>query len=423
MVKKTSISGREKKTLLDAGYSSMVLKDAGGISTSPVFAKVADAEAGKHDRILVIVELSGGNDGLNTVVPYTDDAYYRARPHLGLKKDKLRLIDDRFGFQRSMAGFERLYKDGMMGIVHGVGYDQPSFSHFSSMAFWQTGAPNSGEAYGWLGRMADAIDPLGHTTNFLVNIDDHQSLAVRSMNHVPLVFDNPANFTRRLFNEEKPVLPIIDRRGNGSANPAESFLFDIAASANMSEQLVREAWANYDSPVDYGLVPFGLERVAALIAAEFPTKVYYVPYRNNAFDTHVYQGDLHERLWSYTSDHIAAFVRDMERLGRADDVVVMVFSEFGRRVAENTSLGTDHGTAGPAFIIGKPVTGGHYGTPVSLTDLDDGNLKYTTDFRRIYSTLIEGWMGYDRPAAILKDAFNPLPVFAGGVRSSAAEFA
>jgi uncharacterized protein (DUF1501 family) len=121
---------------------------------------------------------------------------------------------------------------------------------------------------------------------------------------------------------------------------------------------------------------------------------------------------VHARLWSYTSDHIAAFVRDMERLGRADDVVVMVFSEFGRRVAENTSLGTDHGTAGPAFVIGKPVLGGHYGRVPSLTDLDDGNLKYTTDYRRIYSTLIQGWMGHDHAATILKDEFSAIPMFA-----------
>ena len=189
----------------------------------------------------------------------------------------------------------------------------------------------------------------------------------------------------------------------------QDFLFDIAASANNSEQLVRDAWNAYESPVDYGLVPWGLEKVAALIAADFPTKVYYVPYRNNAFDTHVYQGDLHARLWSYTSDHIAAFVRDMERLGRGDDVVVMVFTEFGRRVAENTSLGTDHGTAGPAFVIGKPVTGGQYGRMPSLTDLDDGNLKFTTDYRRIYSTLINGWMQHDQASAILRDEFSPDP--------------
>ncbi|QQR38524.1 DUF1501 domain-containing protein [Devosia rhizoryzae] len=411
MAKTPKLTSREREVLIQSGFGSMVLEGAGGVATSPVWSKVADAQADRNERILVIVELSGGNDGLNTVVPYGDDAYYKARPNLGLKQDKLLRIDDHFGFQKTMGGFERLYKDGLMGVVHGVGYDQPSFSHFSSMAFWQTGAPNSGEAYGWLGRMADAIDPLGHTTNFLVNIDDSQSLAIRAMNHVPLVFNDPDNFTRHMFHEQREAIAAIDARGNGSANPSQDFLFDIAASANSSEHLVREAWNSYETPIDYGLVPFGLERVAALIAADFPTKVYYVPYRNNAFDTHVYQGDLHARLWSYTSDHISAFVRDMERLGRGDDVVVMVFSEFGRRVAENTSLGTDHGTAGPAFIIGKPVAGGQYGAPPSLTDLDEGNLRFTTDYRRIYSTLIEGWMGHRETSAILRDDFQPLPIF------------
>lgn len=412
MRKTSKLSSADRAGLVQSGFSSMVLGEAGGISAAPVFSKVAEKQATAHDRILVMIELSGGNDGLNTVIPYGDDAYYKARPHLGIRQDKLLKLDGQFGFQKTMTGFERLYKDGLMGIVHGVGYDQPSFSHFSSMAFWQTGAPNSGEAYGWLGRMADAIDPLGHTRNFLVNIDDSQSLAVRSMNHVPLVFNDPDNFTRRMFFEERNALSAIDARGNGSANPSQDFLFDIARSANNSEQLVRDAWNAYESPVDYGLVPWGLEKVAALIAADFPTKVYYVPYRNNAFDTHVYQGDLHARLWAYTSDHIAAFVRDMERLGRGDDVVVMVFSEFGRRVAENTSLGTDHGTAGPAFVIGKPVTGGHYGRMPSLTDLDDGNLKFTTDYRRIYSTLIQGWMQHEQPAAVLRDEFSPIPIFA-----------
>jgi uncharacterized protein (DUF1501 family) len=412
VVKKTSLTSGEKRNLAKSGFSSIVLGEAGGISTSPIWSKVAEEQARANDRILVIVELSGGNDGLNTVIPHGDDAYYNARPHLGIRKDKLLQIDDQFGFQKTMVGFERLFKDGQMGIVHGVGYDQPSFSHFSSMAFWQTAAPNSGEAYGWLGRLADTIDPLGHTKNFLINVDDHQSLAVRAMNHVPLVFDDPAKFTRSMFDSQKTAFAAIDQHGNGGANPTEQFLLDIAASANSSEQLVRDAWAAYGSPIDYGLVPFGLEKVAAMIAADFPTKVYYVPYRNNAFDTHVYQADVHARLWSYTSDHIAAFVRDMERIGRGDDVVVMVFSEFGRRVAENTSLGTDHGTAGPAFVIGKPVLGGHYGRVPSLTDLDDGNLKYTTDYRRIYSTLIQGWMGHDQAATILKDDFSAIPMFA-----------
>jgi uncharacterized protein (DUF1501 family) len=131
-------------------------------------------------------------------------------------------------------------------------------------------------------------------------------------------------------------------------------------------------------------------------------KIYYVAYRNNAFDTHVYQADVHARLWTYTSDHIAAFMKDVARLGRADDVVLMAFSEFGRRAQENTSQGTDHGTAGPAFIIGQPVNGGQYGKVPSFTDLNRGNLVYTTDFRRVYATAINKRMGYEDPATILK---------------------
>ena len=410
MAKPPKLSSDEKQGLVRSGYGSIVLEGAGGIATSPVWSKLS--EQGSKGRILVIVELSGGNDGLNTVIPYADDAYYRARPTLGIQEKQGIRIDDHFAFLKTMSGFERLYKDGQMAIVHGVGYDQPSFSHFSSMAFWQTGAPNSGEANGWLGRMADAIDPQGHIQNYLVNIDDHQSLAVKAQHHVPLVFDDPEKFSRRVYHPEAEAIATGDMPGNGGSNPSLDYLFDIAASASKSERLVREAWTNYETPVDYGLVNWGLERVAALIAADFPTQVYYVPFRNNAFDTHVHQGNLHSRLWSYTSDHIAAFMRDMDRLGRGDDVVLMAFSEFGRRVAENTSQGTDHGTAGPAFIIGKPIHGGHYGGVPSLTDLDGGNLKYTTDFRRIYSTLIRGWMGHDAVRTILNKEFDPLPVFA-----------
>jgi uncharacterized protein (DUF1501 family) len=370
-------------------------------------AQAADRLAG---HILVVVELSGANDGLNTVVPYTDDAYYRARPTLALRPDKLRKIDDRFGFQKTMAGFERLYKDGRLAIVHGAGYDHPSFSHFSSMAYWHTGAPNSGESYGWLGRLADAIDPSG-SADYLVDIDTHQSLAVAARNHVPLVFDDPAKFARGGAAEEKAALRQLIAR-DGARNRAEAFIFDVAHSAQNAETRVREACANYRTPVDYGLVRFGLERVAALIMAGFPTRIYYVAMRNNVFDTHVYQADLHARLWTYTSDHIAAFVRDLDRLGRGDDVAVMAFSEFGRRVPENTSRGTDHGTAGPVFVIGKAVKGGHYGEAPSLTDLDDGNLRYTTDFRRVYATLIKDWMGHPDVKSVLRQDFQTIPLFA-----------
>ena len=401
------LGGMGRRDFLRAGFGSLAFGAAGVLTRGPAWAQTA-ARVAEKGRILVVVELSGGNDGLNTVVPYGDDAYYRARPRIGIKPARLRKLDDHFAFQYTMAGLERLYKDGHMAIVHGVGYDQPSFSHFSSMAYWQTAAPNRGDLYGWVGRMADAMDPEGHA-NVVVNIDTQQSLAVRSQRHVPLVFDDPQKFVRTGFAEEKEILNVVATREEG-ANEAQEFMYSVSRGALNAEQLVRDAWAQYRTPIDYGLVRFGLDRVAALIAADFPTKIYYVAYRNNAFDTHVYQGDVHARLWTYTSDHIAAFMKDVARLGRAQDVVLMAFSEFGRRVKENTSQGTDHGTAGPVFMIGAPVAGGQYGNMPSLTELNDGNMIFTTDFRRVYATAIKSWMGYQDAAGVLRGAFEPLPI-------------
>jgi uncharacterized protein (DUF1501 family) len=152
--------------------------------------------------------------------------------------------------------------------------------------------------------------------------------------------------------------------------------------------------------------------VTSLIAAGMPTRLYYVTYSGNSFDTHVQQADLHSRLLMYTADAVRGFIEDLKRIGRADQVAVMIFTEFGRRVEENGSLGTDHGTATPMFIVGKGVRGGFYGKHPSLTDLDDGNMKMTTDFRRVYATMIEEWLGYDDTAAVLKGRFDPLGVFA-----------
>jgi uncharacterized protein (DUF1501 family) len=401
-------SGPGRREVLRAGVYGLGL-GAIGWGATPLAAAAAQGGASDTGRILVVVELSGANDGLNTVVPYADDAYYRARPKLGIRADKLRKLDDRFGLQPTMAGFERLYKDGHLAIVHGVGYEQPSFSHFTSMAYWHTAAPNRGDAFGWLGRLADAMDRRG-TADFVVDIEDHQSLAVRSRDHVPLVFDNPEKFGREgLFDEKDALATLASARS--ARNPTEAFLFGVATSAQHAELRVREACRSYRTPVDYGLYRFGLERVAALIAAEFPTRIYYVAFPHNAFDTHVMQADTHARILTYTSDHIAAFVEDMARVGRGDDVAVMVFSEFGRRVAENANLGTDHGTAGVAFVAGATVRGGHYGAMPSLTDLDDGNMRFTTDFRRVYAAMIGSWMGYPDVRSVLKDEFAPLAIF------------
>ncbi len=370
----------------------------------------------KHpERILVVIELSGGNDGLNTVVPYGDSAYYRARPTLGIPERAVLKAADEFGFHPSMVGFERLYKDGRLAIVHGCGYDHPSLSHFSSMGFWHTGVPNGGESLGWLGRLADeSYAPSAR--NLIVNLGSSQSLAVRSRTHSPLVFQDPARLRREGSDAEKQALTALSGP-RATSNATLAFLASTAQNAAESSDFVRQATAGYRTTVDYGIgggLGGNLQRIAALIAAGMPTRLFYAAYPGNSFDTHVQQADLHSRLLMYTADAVRGFMEDLERIGRADDVAVMIFTEFGRRVEENGSLGTDHGTATPMFVIGKGVRGGFCGRHPSLTDLDDGNMKMTTDFRSVYATMIEEWLGYDDTPAVLKGTFPPLGIFVQG---------
>ncbi len=388
-----------------------ILKASAGLMIPGVFGTIARAAAAAEaeDRILVVFEMSGGNDGLNTVVPYADDRYYRLRPAIGIRPDKVRKLDDRFGLNPGMAGFERLWKDGKLAIVHGCGYDNPSFSHFTSMAYLHTAAPNSGDDYGWVGRLADAMSP-APVPNYLLNIDTAQSLAVRSRVHTPVVFDEPDRFVRNSFHQARALLDDVSVAGTD--NPSRRYLEQVAVSARESSLAVRDAWSKYRTTQDYGILPLGLPKVAACIAAGLPTRLYYVGYRNNAFDTHVQQSDLHQRLLTYTSDSIHGFLRDMERIGQADRVSLLIFSEFGRRVPENTSLGTDHGTANVMFFAGRRVKGGHYGKPSDLGALDAGdNLVHTTDFRSVYASAIDGWLKVGAADKILKGRFTPLPVF------------
>lgn len=402
--------------------------------TSAAMAATSDGSAsgplGK--KILVVVELSGGNDGLNTLVPYGNDDYYRQRPTIGLKKDELLLLDDEFGLHPSLEGLERLYKDGKMAAVHGCGYDNPSLSHFESMGFWHTGVPNAGEALGWLGRLADlGVEGDGDP---IVNIGSSQSPAVRAAEHTPVVFSDPERFEWRGSERQRATFERLtsgdeegasdgtlangeatDAAGRHIANPSLDFLHRVSANAAQSSQFVRAACAKYRTPVDYGIragLGGDLIRVAALIAAQMPTNLYYVSAAGNQFDTHVHQADVHSRLLMYTSDALHGFMEDLERIGRADDVAVLVFTEFGRRVEENASLGTDHGTATPLFVLGQGVKGGLHGKPPSLTELDDGNLVKTTDFRQVYASVVEEWLGFGETEALLKGSFKSLGLFA-----------
>ncbi len=365
------------------------------------------------ERILVVVELSGGNDGLNTVVPYGNDTYYQVRPNLGVPAHDVLKVENGFGFHPALVGFERLYKDGQMAVVHGCGYENPSLSHFSSMGYWHSGVPNGGDPFGWVGRLADGAYDHDAQGNLIINIGTRQAMAVQSRHHPPLVFSDPGRLRRDGTGDEQDALAALSPAAT-SSNPALDFLTATAQNATESGELVREAASSYQTSVDYGIggLSGSLRQTAALIAAQLPTRLYYVSYSGNSFDTHVHQADPHARLLAYTADAVHGFMADMKRIGRADDVAVMMFTEFGRRVEENASLGTDHGTATPMFVFGAGVDGGMYGRHPSLTDLDDGNLKMTTDFRRVYATMIEEWLGHSDTRSILKGSFKPMGIFA-----------
>jgi uncharacterized protein (DUF1501 family) len=390
-------SGVSRRDIVRLGAGGLGLGLLGGLgSVPPVLAQASRNVAGDPSgRILVVFEWFGGNDGLNTIVPYGDPLYYRHRPTIGIREADVLKIDARLGWHRSLSPLKALYDEGKVAIVQGVGYDQPSFSHFTSMSFWHTAAPNSGNEFGWVGRTATSLDASGARENMIVNVSDSQTLAVKGANHVPLVFIDPARFQRGVFAQEKPVLGALGAQPE-PVGDAHRYVLEVTRSAAQASEVVRAAWDRYKAKADPDLRLLDLDKVAALIEADFPTKVYYVPLRGSLFDTHVNQAAPHDRQLQYCADAIHGFFREMRRIGRAGDVVMYVHSEFGRRVPENTSLGTDHGTAQVNFVIGDAVQGGLYGETPSLAELVLGdNLASTTDFRRVYATLIADWLHAD----------------------------
>jgi uncharacterized protein (DUF1501 family) len=229
----------------------------------------------------------------------------------------------------------------------------------------------------------------------IVNISDSQTLAVKAERHVPLVFVDPARFQRGLFAQENPVVDVLGAQQT-PVGDAHRYVLEVTKSAAQASAVVRAAWSAYVAKANPDLRLLDLNKVVALIEADFPTELYHVPLRGSLFDTHVNQAAPHDRQLQYCADAIEGFFQEMRRIGRADDVLMYVHSEFGRRVPENTSLGTDHGTAQVNFLVGNAVKGGLYGKPPSLADLVLGdNLETTTDFRRVYATLIADWLGAD----------------------------
>ena len=372
---------------------------------------VTGATNGNSDRILVVVELAGGNCGLNTVVPFEQDEYYRARPTIAIRKNTALRLSDEFGFHPFLLGWEKLFKDGKLAVVHGCGYPNRSRSHFESMKFWHWASPNNPQPDGWLGRMSNEL-PLPEKGPMIVNLSDKLSGAVRGGQFPTVVFDDPDQFILESTGQQKAVFREVFKKKEESGNPSLELVRGIAGTAHESSDFIRNACAEYKTKRDYGFGKIGksLPRIVAQIAKGSGTRIYYTAMRG--FDTHGQQTGTQNVNCMNIGDALLAFQQDLEAIGRDGDVSVMVFSEFGRRVKENSSRGTDHGAAGPMFITGKHVKGGLYGTFPSLTDLSKGDLKMTTDFRSVYATMIKEWMGLDPAKSLLKADYPTLGMFA-----------
>jgi uncharacterized protein (DUF1501 family) len=352
------------------------------------------------DRTLIVVQMAGGNDGLNTVVPFTDPLYLKMRPTLGIPGTKVLPLDTRLGLHPNLQPLQKLWNDGHLAIVEGVGYPNPSLSHFQAMDIWQTLDLTGNGSEGWLGKLVSGlVDQDGHPFKALdVGVQTAQALqsittqvptvaSVQSYRLYPDPVDADGGNTRlqalmKLYNSYPGTAPYA------------ALLDTTALSAQDGSRQLRQADATYRPAVTYPKGPFadGLKVLAEAIVQGLGLRVGYVTL--GGFDTHANQAATHDVLMQTLANGVSAFYSDLAAHGKADNVVVMTWSEFGRRVEENGSLGTDHGTAAPMFILGNPVNKGIYGEPPSLSSLDEnGNLKYTVDFRSVYATVLDRWMG------------------------------
>ncbi len=382
--------------------------------TRTVEGAARSIEGFKDDRVLVVVQLGGGNDGLNTLVPHADDAYYRARPRLGLKQNELIRINDDLAFNARLEGFMRLYDNGQLAVVQGVGYPNPDRSHFRSMEIWHT-ASDSDEfvSTGWIGRYFDHACSGSARPQAGVAVGKERPQAFEGEGGFGVAFENPETFGwqpgRGADNEANFA------RLNAPGLPSEEgsnldFLRHVTSNAIMSSHEVREA-AEKARGEPRGNRRMGpqLETIASLIQAHLQTRIYYVSV--SGFDTHANQSGQHDNLLKVVGEALHAFQERLRRDGTAHRVTTMVFSEFGRRVDENGSGGTDHGTAAPMFLMGDNVRPGLHGAHPSLTDLDQGDLKHTVDFRQVYASVLNDWFAV-KPAAVLGRDFPTLGLMA-----------
>jgi uncharacterized protein (DUF1501 family) len=361
-----------------------------------------NSRSGKN---LVVVQLSGGNDGLNTVIPFQNDLYYQKRPSLGVKQQEVLKLTDELGFNPAMESLRSLFDEGQMSIINSVGYPNPDRSHFRSMDIWHT-ASHSNEYLqtGWLGRYLDNNCQGCETPYHALEIDDSLSLAMKGIEQSGFAMSNPNTLKKTADNRFLRAAA----REHQAGEETVAFLYKTMIDTQSSADYLYDQSKVYQSKISYPDSSFAkdLRQIAGLITADTDTKVYYVSL--SGFDTHAFQRNAQEKLLKKYAKAMAAFVKDLKQNNLLDDTLIMTFSEFGRRVAQNASNGTDHGTANNLYLIGgklrKP---GFYNNAPNLSDLDKGDLKYEIDFRSVYATLLNDWLDADA-STILNGKFENL---------------
>ena len=345
------------------------------------------------NKVLVVLQFSGGNDGLNTVIPVRNDIYYKSRPRLGIEKDKALLLTDEAGMNPALPTFKELFDDGSLGILNSVGYPNPDRSHFRSMDIWQSGSDSDQYIYtGWLGRYLDAqCSGCGKPTQAL-EVDDVLSLALKGENNKGLAVKDPGRLYNTSHEKYFREINAVHEKGEETVD----YLYKTLSETLSSADYIFQQSKLHPSSQTYPSTEIGknLKTISSLIMSDINTKVYYLSL--GSFDTHVNQQNQQKRLFTELNDAIAAFVKDLKNNHRFGDVMLMTFSEFGRRVAQNASGGTDHGTANNMFFIGGSLKqkGMINGLP-DLDDLNDGDLKHTVDFKNVYATVLKKWLGAD----------------------------
>jgi uncharacterized protein (DUF1501 family) len=357
-------------------------------------------------KILLVIQLSGGNDGLNTVIPISNDIYYQKRPSIAIDKNKAGKLNDDAALHPALPFFRSLYDNGELAILNDVGYPNPDRSHFRSMDIWHSGSPaNEIWSTGWLGRYLDAQCSNCTQPTQILELDDVLSLAMKGEVHKGIAFKDPA-FLHKSSNS--PYFKQLLESHNTHEEPLADYLYKTLTDTVQSAEAIFKAAKTGNTAITYPATGMGknLKTIASLIAGGINTQVYYLSL--GSFDTHINQAAQQQRLLSELNNAVEAFVQDMKQQNRFNDVLLMTFSEFGRRVGQNASAGTDHGTANNMFFAsGSLKQKGLLNSMPTLLDLDNGDLKYRVDFRNVFATVLDNWLKIPS-TTILKGTFQPI---------------